>query len=478
MDLRLVSAAPGTTGLPQELDWGRPDAGICSTLATLLVVSRRPPMLAVAEPPFGRSTEERLTLSVDRRSLPPTSHTPFCPEYRGPTVTEEHLAKLQRWAERDAQAVRCVFSEVPAALPNLLEKLGERSQAFTLVSIQTEPGESLAEHLDSLVQVMAEAVLVRYPELYQSALTQLHAKWAQTEAQLAIEQVAHADGRVSPAWLRRALQACRQGQTPRLGDYSLAAEAEQLALCLDPERLVITWVVPPQPLVGAELLGIARAAEWLQASTSAMVLVALSTRWRGRLELDSISYDALHFVEEVAAAQDGPDGQTQEPEPPKRTRAASEDRQTREQPKAPEPGQDPPPTAQRPTPAPPRVTALWPFIGRPHPLSPAEQLFARALAADPELASKFAWNQVVRTEQGTRPIVDLVWTERRLAVEIDGFAHHSSRTAFEQDRQRDWELLVTGYRVFRIPASEVLSNTPASLEKLRVLTRSLAREAQ
>jgi very-short-patch-repair endonuclease len=45
--------------------------------------------------------------------------------------------------------------------------------------------------------------------------------------------------------------------------------------------------------------------------------------------------------------------------------------------------------------------------------------------------------------------VDLVWPEQRLVVEVDGFAFHGSRTAFERDRRRDAELLAMGYRVVR-----------------------------
>ena len=46
--------------------------------------------------------------------------------------------------------------------------------------------------------------------------------------------------------------------------------------------------------------------------------------------------------------------------------------------------------------------------------------------------------------------VDLLWRAERLIVEVDGFAFHSSRTAFERDRVRDADLLAAGYRVIRI----------------------------
>ena len=45
--------------------------------------------------------------------------------------------------------------------------------------------------------------------------------------------------------------------------------------------------------------------------------------------------------------------------------------------------------------------------------------------------------------------VDALWPNQRLVVEIDGFAFHGSRAAFERDRRRDADLQATGYRVLR-----------------------------
>lgn len=46
--------------------------------------------------------------------------------------------------------------------------------------------------------------------------------------------------------------------------------------------------------------------------------------------------------------------------------------------------------------------------------------------------------------------VDFLWPEQKLVVEIDGYAFHRSRTAFEADRKRDADLQLAGYRVLRI----------------------------
>ena len=43
--------------------------------------------------------------------------------------------------------------------------------------------------------------------------------------------------------------------------------------------------------------------------------------------------------------------------------------------------------------------------------------------------------------------VDFLWPQQRLVVEVDGYAFHRSRAAFERDRARDAALLAAGYRV-------------------------------
>ncbi len=66
--------------------------------------------------------------------------------------------------------------------------------------------------------------------------------------------------------------------------------------------------------------------------------------------------------------------------------------------------------------------------------------------------------ELVRAAQLSRPEhnvrvgrfeVDTLWREEGLVVEIDGYAFHSGRAAFERDRSRDAELQAAGLRVLR-----------------------------
>jgi very-short-patch-repair endonuclease len=51
--------------------------------------------------------------------------------------------------------------------------------------------------------------------------------------------------------------------------------------------------------------------------------------------------------------------------------------------------------------------------------------------------------------------VDFAWRDRRLVVEVDGYAYHRSPTAFEEDRERDVTLTTRGWRVLRFTWTQV-----------------------
>jgi len=61
-------------------------------------------------------------------------------------------------------------------------------------------------------------------------------------------------------------------------------------------------------------------------------------------------------------------------------------------------------------------------------------------------------------------LVDAVWPGRRLVVELDSYRHHRGRTQFEEDRKRDADLLLGGYRVMRVTARR-LEGDPDALEQ-------------
>ena len=70
------------------------------------------------------------------------------------------------------------------------------------------------------------------------------------------------------------------------------------------------------------------------------------------------------------------------------------------------------------------------------------------------------------TEHGE---LDATWPGHRLVVELDGFAAHGNRKAFEADRARDRALVVAGWRVIRITARQLEDEPDTIAAQLRAL---------
>ncbi len=62
--------------------------------------------------------------------------------------------------------------------------------------------------------------------------------------------------------------------------------------------------------------------------------------------------------------------------------------------------------------------------------------------------------------------VDVAWPEQRLIVEVDGFAFHSTRAAFERDRLRDQALQAAGWRVMRITWRQIAETAEAVVARI------------
>lgn len=99
---------------------------------------------------------------------------------------------------------------------------------------------------------------------------------------------------------------------------------------------------------------------------------------------------------------------------------------------------------------------------------PGQPAFARSEAEERFLA-------LIRRAELSAPEVnvalhgyelDLLWREAGLVVEIDGFAHHGDRQAFEADRRRDAELAACGLQVIRVTWRQIVDEPEATLTRV------------
>ncbi len=120
---------------------------------------------------------------------------------------------------------------------------------------------------------------------------------------------------------------------------------------------------------------------------------------------------------------------------------------------------EPPPTpstAPLQAPAPP---------GRPHPHSAVERLVYAALMGLPWAADVRFTQSIPIGAFGQIAIVDILFADACIVVELDGPEHRSAHK-YLQDRRRDNELTAQGYVVHRFTNDEILSDLPDVLARL------------
>ncbi|HKU39280.1 MAG TPA: DUF559 domain-containing protein [Polyangiales bacterium] len=336
--------------------------------------------------------------------------------------------------------VVCLFSTDRAATHERVEGWAAASHPpSTLVTLEWERAPRLADELDDTVVALARAVQTLFPALYVTAAARVaDASWREKKLEVAARRVRG----VTPVAARSILQACAAQQLPLLSELPSAVRVSQLALALDPEQLVIELLVHSAEQDSGSLLAFGKGAEWLARNSGARVLAVLPKAFDGSKELDAVSYGA---------------GRPSSKPPPKAAR--------RKRPAANDvaPAHEPP------------VVSVAAVIGRPHPGSAAECLLHERLSADRELGRLFRYNQLVATRHGTTPRVDIVWPEGRLAIEIDGYADHGRHAKFCQDRERDYFLMASGYRVLRVVDALVLIDPGLVLERIRTVVHYLQR---
>jgi very-short-patch-repair endonuclease len=99
------------------------------------------------------------------------------------------------------------------------------------------------------------------------------------------------------------------------------------------------------------------------------------------------------------------------------------------------------------------------FRGPPDTRSDPERRFAELVRAaglpEPEMNGRFG-----------RFVVDALWRDLRLAVEIDGYEYHSTKRSFESDHERDQVLIEAGLSVLRFTADQVAGQPEVVLARL------------
>jgi very-short-patch-repair endonuclease len=281
---------------------------------------------------------------------------------------------------------------------------------------------------EQTVDLLADTALQMWPVWWNSAsFADIRVDTLGREAARSrVREIARTLPDVSRPWAERAITMALESRRPRVPDVTLATELEQLCLAINRGGVVL--VTNPQGS-DASAFALVHALEWITRNAHLAVVVLFDSFPHNDPTYDRILYGARCIELENDSAQSAPIGDVSVP------------------------------------------TWLAPIQGMPHPLSETERRLAKAISLDAELAPLFGFNLFVQTVRGSRPKVDLLWSEGRLVIELDGFPDHGSRSAFMYDRHRDYELALSGFCVLRLANDEIAQDIGKAIEKIRDMVR-------
>lgn len=330
-------------------------------------------------------------------------------------------------ARARSERVLTIFAqEVASVRRELVAEASAAASPPTLVSVHWQSAPPLDKELEQIVLVLAGAAKDLWPRWYSTVDERFdRERWPNAEVEVRLDEARRAAPAVSAAWFRKAWAACQRGKAPIVRPVSGAEQVRQLAIALDPRGPWILLLVSNGDAPSARIHALARAAEWLGSQAKARVILIVPGAWRGKPELDVVSYESITWES---------------------TEVPDED--------------------ERPLPQDGPRILVEPTIGEPHPASRAEQRLFEALKCDQNLAGLFQFNRRVIAFQGQLYRVDLLCPKYRVVVEIDG-DEHRSRKDFRWDRDRDYRLLLAGYLTLRLTNEDVLGDLALALEKLR-----------
>ncbi len=348
-----------------------------------------------------------------------------------PNIVQPSIESLQL-----QHLVGLATDDVLATYAELVTIVEHRRTPWKLVAHEFSQVPNCAAWLQHVCELLADTALQVWPN------------WSQADTR---------DANHDRRWQQFASRLAQRGQRPHSAKLSRSYQLRRLSAALAAESLAIALLVPAQDVDDERLLGLAKGAEWLAREANACVLLVVDTSLANRSALDSLTFESWNQHANCNGCALATDRQFAGTEPTTIARSADQVGSTISEHVS----------NQRTHPKLDEDKLVHPFLGRPHPGSPGEQQLHAALEADAQLAGLFQCNQHLDTVRGSSPVADLVWPKGRIVVEVDGYRFHSNQVSFRKDRQRDYELLISGYLVLRLPHDVVIQDPLLAMEKIR-----------
>ena len=335
-------------------------------------------------------------------------------------------------AEIPNGCAQAVFYEEHESAEKMLDIAREGEIKLIIKRIESVP--LLSRLLREWLHSLAEIALFYWPNWYNTSLNSSLDRSLSSEAfyknLVSKNPVPHSARPILKRWFLKAAQLCQSSKAPLPSGFGQEVQFSQLSLAIAPIRLAMAFYVVDEQAKRERIEGLAKAATWAAENSNARIAVIVPAAWEQWTELDAVRRGSISLAADK----------------PKNILNRLEQAENRGE-------------------------LVPPLDGAPHPASRGEQLLANKLHRDAELDGLFVFNTPVATIRESRPRVDLLWPEGRVVVEVDGYQYHSDRWRFSADRNRDYELIISGYLVLRLPHDEVVADPELSLEKIRDIVR-------
>lgn len=322
-----------------------------------------------------------------------------------------------------------------AALRDLMDRAEQGLYERRALFMPLRPAPSVEAYVEQAVTLLAETALRLWPVWFTDVSFAMCGGGAlgRSAADVIAREAANRAPGVRAAWAGRAARLALDGRAPRVEGVLPGVELGQLSLAIGNAGLILVVDAGIAAAGASNAAALVHALEWIAQHSHATVVALFPELPPLDPPFDRILFGARRVQAEGDAAPDNAGPDSEESVHPE--------------------------------------AWLVPWRGAPHPLSEIEQRLAAMLGADGELAPLFRFNCVVDTVRGSRPRVDLVWIDGRLVVELDGYPDHSTPRAFIGDRQRDYELTLSGYAVLRLANEEIVQDYERAVAKIRDLVR-------
>jgi very-short-patch-repair endonuclease len=324
--------------------------------------------------------------------------------------------------------------------------------------------------IDLAINSMAQATLDLWPDWYdletvQSPLESLIDFDTNTSNMFKVLERASRIRDVEPLWLKNTLTKCvYNNQPPFFADYPKEIQVKQLTLALGHKYSGLKIIYSLEDVdSGSSLVETVKASQWLARNTGLEVIVFLPEELKAHPAINDLPIvDPPQKIksEKSKGLSKGKIEGNNNPQPGKLEGHLDpidfgldgEDEDIEYTP--------------------------HPFVvkeGVPNIQSPGELMLHNYISKSKSLSSLFQFNVPVIAYNKKRLIVDILWKEGKLIIEVDGYQFHGSQKAFIEDRNRDYILMLSGYRVLRLAHSEIIRSVQNAGEKIKNVVKYIKR---